>query len=183
MKSGISLLVIFSFVCLLGFSSPVYAAAPLDGIMGIPWGASANEVVAKVRQAGCKNYRYDYGVTQNNPGYFQLIADRVPYERTGDLLVDKLDWTCFMFLFKDNKFISVRVQLTGGMRYFDTSYENLKRNLSYDYGPGRDTGDGTNRRYEWNLSSSRGEQCTLSIEAMQGVNTIFVDYANITLRK
>lgn len=160
-------------------------ASGLDGILGIPWGASPSEVKQVMEKTGYTLWRED-----NDPriGYLATYADGLyaGYSVTG-----------LTFSFLSNQAYSAKVSISDKRADINAAYADLKNLLTQKYGapkpevvlhipvnmPGVRTRVMDTYVTEWSLDNGRELPFTIALNKNPTWGTVEVYYANNALRE
>ena len=180
---GLKLIVVF-ILLLINVSATGTAAAP-EGILGVPWGASPQDVKQVMDKTGFTLWRED---TDPQVGYFATYADGLyaGYSVTG-----------LTFSFLSNQAYAAKVSISDKRADIQAAYADLKKLLTQKYGlpkpevvlhipvnmPGVRTTVMDTYVTEWSLDNGSELPFTIALNKNPTWGTVEVYYANKALRE
>ena len=180
---GLKLIVIF-ILLLINVSATVTAAAP-EGILGVTWGASPQDVKQVMDKTGFTLWKED---TDPQVGYYATYADGLyaGYSVTG-----------LTFSFLSNQAYAAKVSISDKRADIQAAYADLKKLLTQKYGlpkpevvlhipvnmPGVRTTVMDTYVTEWTLDNGSELPFTISLNKNPTWGTVEVYYANNALRE
>ena len=180
---GLKLIVVF-ILLLINVSATGTAAAP-EGILGVPWGASPQDVKQVMDKTGFTLWRED---TDPQVGYFATYADGLyaGYSVTG-----------LTFSFLSNQAYAAKVSISDKRADIQAAYADLKKLLTQKYGlpkpevvlhipvnmPGVRTTVMDTYVTEWSLDNGSALPFTIALNKNPTWGTVEVYYANKALRE
>ena len=180
---GLKLIVIF-ILLLINVSATVTAAAP-EGILGVTWGASPQDVKQVMDKTGFTLWKED---TDPQVGYYATYADGLyaGYSVTG-----------LTFSFLSNQAYAAKVSISDKRADIQAAYADLKKLLTQKYGlpkpevvlhipvnmPGVRTTVMDTYVTEWSLDNGSALPFTIALNKNLTWGTVEVYYANKALRE
>jgi hypothetical protein len=180
---GLKLIVIF-ILLLINVSATVTAAAP-EGILGVTWGASPQDVKQVMDKTGFTLWKED---TDPQVGYYATYADGLyaGYSVTG-----------LTFSFLSNQAYAAKVSISDKRADIQAAYADLKKLLTQKYGlpkpevvlhipvnmPGVRTTVMDTYVTEWSLDNGSELPFTIALNKNPTWGTVEVYYANKALRE
>ena len=180
---GLKLIVIF-ILLLINVSATVTAAAP-EGILGVTWGASPQDVKQVMDKTGFTLWKED---TDTQVGYYATYADGLyaGYSVTG-----------LTFSFLSNQAYAAKVSISDKRADIQAAYADLKKLLTQKYGlpkpevvlhipvnmPGVRTTVMDTYVTEWSLDNGSELPFTIALNKNPTWGTVEVYYANKALRE
>ena len=180
---GLKLVVVF-ILLLINVSATGEAAAP-EGILGVTWGASPQDVKQVMDKTGFTLWRED---TDPQVGYFATYADGLyaGYSVTG-----------LTFSFLSNQAYAAKVSISDKRADIQAAYADLKKLLTQKYGlpkpevvlhipvnmPGVRTTVMDTYVTEWSLDNGSELPFTIALNKNPTWGTVEVYYANKALRE
>ena len=180
---GLKLIVVF-ILLLINVSATGTAAAP-EGILGVPWGASPQDVKQVMDKTGFTLWKED---TDPQVGYYATYADGLyaGYSVTG-----------LTFSFLSNQAYAAKVSISDKRADIQAAYADLKKLLTQKYGlpkpevvlhipvnmPGVRTTVMDTYVTEWSLDNGSELPFTIALNKNPTWGTVEVYYANKALRE
>ena len=180
---GLKLVVVF-ILLLINVSATGTAAAP-EGILGVPWGASPQDVKQVMDKTGFTLWKED---TDPQVGYYATYADGLyaGYSVTG-----------LTFSFLSNQAYAAKVSISDKRADIQAAYADLKKLLTQKYGlpkpevvlhipvnmPGVRTTVMDTYVTEWTLDNGSELPFTIALNKNPTWGTVEVYYANKALRE
>ena len=180
---GLKLIVVF-ILLLINVSATVTAAAP-EGILGVTWGASPQDVKQVMDKTGFTLWKED---TDPQVGYYATYADGLyaGYSVTG-----------LTFSFLSNQAYAAKVSISDKRADIQAAYADLKKLLTQKYGlpkpevvlhipvnmPGVRTTVMDTYVTEWSLDNGSELPFTIALNKNPTWGTVEVYYANKALRE
>lgn len=180
---GLKLIVVF-ILLLINVSATGTAAAP-EGILGVPWGASPQDVKQVMDKTGFTLWKED---TDPQSGYYATYADGLyaGYSVTG-----------LTFSFLSNQAYAAKVSISDKRADIQAAYADLKKLLTQKYGlpkpevvlhipvnmPGVRTTVMDTYVTEWSLDNGSELPFTIALNKNPTWGTVEVYYANKALRE
>ena len=180
---GLKLVVVF-ILLLINVSATGTAAAP-EGILGVPWGASPQDVKQVMDKTGFTLWKED---TDPQSGYYATYADGLyaGYSVTG-----------LTFSFLSNQAYAAKVSISDKRADIQAAYADLKKLLTQKYGlpkpevvlhipvnmPGVRTTVMDTYVTEWSLDNGSELPFTIALNKNPTWGTVEVYYANKALRE
>ena len=180
---GLKLVVVF-ILLLINVSATGTAAAP-EGILGVPWGASPQDVKQVMDKTGFTLWKED---TDPQVGYYATYADGLyaGYSVTG-----------LTFSFLSNQAYAAKVSISDKRADIQAAYADLKKLLTQKYGlpkpevvlhipvnmPGVRTTVMDTYVTEWSLDNGSALPFTIALNKNLTWGTVEVYYANKALRE